>query len=89
MVPTVTKAHFEFSVYQILQCLRGRKSKNKVFLNERGRKRIHKIPPKLGRAVALFTFALSGAEFSRLISLFLGTEDGGADEENTASADTR
>lgn len=52
LVPTVTKAHFQFSVYQILQCLRGRKSKNKVFLDERERMRIHKIPPKLGRANA-------------------------------------
>lgn len=51
-MPTVTKAHFQFSVYQILQCLRGRKSKNKVFLDERERMRIHKIPPKLGRANA-------------------------------------
>lgn len=48
MVPTVTKAHFQFSVYQILQCLRGRKSKNKVFLDVRERKRTYKIPPKLG-----------------------------------------
>lgn len=48
LVLTGTKAHFLFSISQILQCLRSRKSKNKVFLDKRKKmgERKSRFPPQ-------------------------------------------